>query len=70
MDRKVLLTRLGFFVLENEIIDTSSSLTSIFPYYNGLKTPKDSINRTYNQLMVYRRIREPNSKNPFTINDN
>ena len=53
MDRKVLLTRLGFFVLENEIIDTSSSLTSIFPYYNGLKTPKDSINRTYNQLMVY-----------------
>ena len=52
MDRKVILTNLGFFVLESDISNTSSSLTSVFPFYNGLNSPSNSVINLYNEAIA------------------
>ena len=50
MIRKILVTKLGFFVLESNIDNSTSSLSSEFPFYHGLNSSKNSVNNVYNQL--------------------
>ena len=46
----MLSNRLEFFVLESELENTNRSLSASFPFYDGLETPKNSINDIYNQI--------------------
>ena len=51
MNRKMLVSRLEFFVLENELENSKSSLSASFLFYNGLESPQNSINDIYNQII-------------------
>ena len=52
MNRKMLATKLGFFVLESNIGRSNCSLPFEFSFYNDLATPRKSITSIYNQLLV------------------
>ena len=73
MSRKILITRLGFFVLETDIDNTNCSLATIFPYYNGLGSTNSSIIAIYNELLVYiEKMEDPTTKellSPVLLDD-
>ena len=52
MIRRILISKLGFFTLENCIENTNYSLSSEFPFYNGLGLPKKSVNSVRDQLVI------------------
>ena len=52
MERKILLTRLGFFVLENDISESNTSLASTFQFYIGIGNLDDTINDLYNEIVL------------------
>ena len=51
MERKVFISRLGFFVLESDINGTFSELTHSFPFYTGFNWLNNSIEENYNLII-------------------
>ena len=52
MERKILLTRLGFFVLENDISGSNNSVLSVFPFYTGFGNLDETVKDLYTQITL------------------